>query len=637
MQFRLFRPFGLLLLWLSLSIQPAFAGNPFSSINNQSNDVSLAGDDDGILDPDQAFVLKTWSENGRVFAEWQIAEGHYMYRDKTKIIPAKGSELTTSNFIIDKGELKHDDFFGDIYVFHNQAKSSTAIGNAQNGIKNASFKIKYQGCSEVSGICYPPITKTITLNVEPVTDAATSILSEPVITGTASTETKASSKSAPAEHVSEQDEVANLLKNGSVWISLLTLFGIGLLLAFTPCVFPMIPILSSIIVGQGEKVSTSRSFSLSVSYVMGMASINTIAGVAAALSGASLSVMLQTPWVLAVFAGVFVVLSFAMFGFYELQMPGFIQNRLTEVSNNQKSGSLVGAMIMGLLSAVVVGPCVAAPIFGVLLFISQTGDPYFGGLALFTLSLGMGAPLIAIGTSAGKLLPKAGAWMDTVKAVFGVSLLAVAIYMIRSIVSDFVVLLLSATLLIVSAVYMGALDGLKENSTGWNRFWKGIGVILFIYGATLVLGAVSGGNSLITPLKGIAMSSGGAQAEDSHMQFKKIKGIDGLNAALAEAKAQNKSVMLDFYADWCVSCKEMESLTFTDPAVKTALSNTVLLQADVTANDDLDKTLYKHFKIVGPPAIMFYNVQGKELKSYQVVGYMKADKFSAHIKQAFKR
>ena len=622
MRLQLSRVLGSVLLLLSFLIQPAFAENPFSSLSNQNDEVSLSsgfGGEDEILEVDQAFRLTTYSENGRFIAEWQIADGHYLYRDKTKIIAADNSPVTTSNFVVDEGELKHDDIFGDVYVFHHQAKASLAVNNAKDGVKNASFKVKYQGCSEISGICYPPETKTITLDISPVSNAAASTIDS----------------TAPAAPVSEQDQIADLLKNGSVWLSLITLFGIGLLLAFTPCVFPMIPILSSIIVGQGKAISTSRGFSLSVAYVLGMASINTVAGIAAALTGESLAVMLQTPWVLASFAGVFVILSLAMFGFYELQMPGFIQNRLTEVSNRQKSGSLAGAVVMGLLSAVIVGPCVAAPMFGVLLFISQTGDPYFGGLALFALSLGMGAPLIAIGTSAGKLLPKAGAWMDTVKAVFGISLLMVAIWMIRSIVSEQVVMFLSATLMIVSAVYMGALDGLKAEATGWTRFWKGTGLVIFLYGVILMLGAASGSASILSPLKGV-VSNGASLVTEQHLQFKKIKGVEGLNKALAEAKAQNKSVMLDFYADWCVSCKEMESLTFTDPAVQSALANTVLLQADVTANDEQDKSLYKHFKIIGPPAIIFYDAQGEELKPYQVVGYMPADKFSNHISQAFK-
>ncbi|HED34782.1 MAG TPA: protein-disulfide reductase DsbD [Gammaproteobacteria bacterium] len=635
MFFQLSRLFSLSLLLLSLFTQPVLAGNPFSSLNGLNDDIGLnsMGGEDEILDPDEAFVLKTWSENGRIFAEWKIADGHYMYRDKTKILAAEGSAFTTSNYVTDKGDFKKDEFFGDLYVFHNQAKASLAINNSEKGIKNARFKVKYQGCSEVSGICYPPITREITLDLLPFSAAnATPVQAAPA-------DNSSSSDTSPPEeeHVSEQDQIASLLKDGSVWISLITLFGIGLLLAFTPCVFPMIPILSSIIVGQGKEISTGRGFSLSLAYVLGMASINTAAGVAAALTGESLAVMLQTPWILASFAGVFVLLSFAMFGFYELQMPAAIQNRLTSVSNKQKSGSLAGATVMGLLSAVIVGPCVAAPMFGVLLFISQTSDPVFGGIALFSLSLGMGAPLILIGTSAGKLLPKAGAWMDTVKAVFGISLLAVAIWMIRSIVAEEVVLLLSAALLIISAIYMGALDGLKAEATGWTRFWKGWGLILFIYGTILMLGAASGSGSMLTPLKGLASSGGSAQSQQqSHLQFKKIKGLDGLNAALAEARAQNKNVMLDFYADWCVSCKEMETLTFEDPTVKAALADTVLLQADVTANDEQDKSLYRHFNIIGPPSIMFYNQQSEELRRYRVVGYMPAEKFSAHIKRAFK-
>ena len=621
MFFQQLRQISLAAVLLLIFSTPGFAENPFSAISDLNSEISLsnsfAGEDE-ILEPDQAFILKTWSENGRVHAEWKIADGHYLYRDKTKILPADSDKLSTSNFVIDEGELKHDEFFGEIYVFHHQAKASIAVNNALDGIQNAKFKVKYQGCSEISGICYPPITKDVSLNISPITDAAASTLDSTTST-------------AP---ISEQDQIADLLKNGSVWISLITLFGIGLLLAFTPCVFPMIPILSSIIVGQGKEISTSRGFSLSVAYVLGMASINTAAGVAAALTGESLAVMLQTPWVLASFAGVFVLLSLAMFGFYELQMPGFIQNRLTEVSNKQKSGSISGAVTMGLLSAVIVGPCVAAPMFGVLLFISQTGDPYFGGLALFALSLGMGAPLIAIGTSAGKLLPKAGVWMDAVKAVFGVSLLAVAIWMIRSIVPEQVVLLLTAVLLIISAVYMGALDALKAEATGWTRFWKGSGLVIFIYGITLILGATAGSTSIISPLKGI-VSGGASHSTETHLEFKTIKGMDGLNQALADAKAQNKTVMLDFYADWCISCKEMESFTFTDATVQKNLENTVLLKADVTANDEQDKALYKHFKIIGPPAIMFYNKQGEELKPYRVVGFMPADKFSAHVKQAF--
>ena len=621
MHLQLLRVISSLLLLLSLITQPAFAENPFSSINGSDEGVSLSsgfGGEDEILEVDQAFKLTTRSENGRMIAEWQIADGHYLYRDKTKIIAADNSSFTTSNYVVSEGELKHDDIFGDVYVFHHQAKASLAIDNAKDGVKNASFKVKYQGCSEISGICYPPETKTITLNISPISNAAASTI-------------ESTNSTAP---VSEQDQIAASLSSGSTILTLLSFFGFGLLLAFTPCIFPMIPILSSIIVGEGKNITTRRAFTLSLVYVLAMAVAYTAAGVFAGLFGENIQAAFQNPWILSSFAAVFVVLSFSMFGFYDLQMPNFIQSRLTEVSNNQKGGTRTGVAIMGFLSALIVGPCVAAPLAGALIYIGQTGDAVLGGTALFALSMGMGAPLIVIGTSAGKLLPRAGMWMDAVKAVFGVMMLGVAIWMLERILPATITMLLWAILLIVSAIYMGAMETLKAEATGWTKLWKGTGLVLLIYGIIIMLGVAAGSQSLFQPLKGIAASS--SQAAEAHLVFKKIKGVDGLNQALADAKAQNKTVMLDFYADWCISCKEMESLTFTDPAVQSALANTVLLQADVTANDEQDKSLYKHFKIIGPPAIIFYNAQGDELKPYQVVGYMPAEKFSAHIKQAFK-
>lgn len=583
----------------------------------------LGDDSNDILSPDDAFKLDTSISNNKLLANWVIADGHYLYRDKFKLSLIDANGVESGAFELPAGEMKNDEFFGKIYVFHHQANASLAVINNTTKEQKVTFKVRYQGCSELSGICYPPITKKIPF-VIPISSAEAATL-EPAQSNnddTANNET----------YVSEQDEIANLLKSGSVWLSLVTLFGIGLLLAFTPCVFPMIPILSSIIVGQGEKVSTSRSFSLSVAYVLGMAAINTAAGVGAALTGESLAVLLQTPWVLISFAGVFVALSFAMFGFYELQMPSFIQNRLTAFSNNQKSGSISGAVVMGLLSAVIVGPCVAAPMFGVLLFISQTGDPYFGGLALFALSLGMGAPLIAIGTSAGKLLPRAGAWMDTVKAFFGVTLLAVAIWMLERVIPAPVSMSLWALLLIISAIYIGATNTIEHGISGWTKLWKGLGIFLLAYGLLILVGVAAGGKDVFQPLKGIAVASSATGMQQSaHLQFKQIKGVDGLNKAIAEAKAQGKPVMLDFYADWCVSCKEMEALTFNDTAVQKKLENFVLLQADVTPNDELDKELYEHFKIIGPPAIMFYGTDGQEHNSLRVVGYMPAADFISVI------
>jgi thiol:disulfide interchange protein DsbD len=449
------------------------------------------------------------------------------------------------------------------------------------------------------------------------------------------TPTPAVTQATPAgEPISEQDSIAASLASGNIILTLLTFFGLGLLLAFTPCVFPMIPILSGIIIGQGEKITTGKAFSLSLAYVLAMAATYTVAGVLAGLFGANIQVWFQNPWVLGVFAGIFVLLSLSMFGFYELQMPNAIQSRLTEVSNKQKGGSLVGAAIMGLLSALIVGPCVTAPLVGALIYIGQTGDAVLGGAALFFLSLGMGAPLLVIGTSAGKLLPRAGAWMDATKAVFGVLLLGVAIWLIERVIPEAVTLVLAAALLIISAIYMGALEPIREAASGWMRLWKGIGIIMLIWGAIMLFGAASGGSDLLQPLKGIHGSSAAMTTEQAQneLHFRKVKSLADLEQAVDEARGNGQPVMFDFYADWCVSCKEMEKYTFTDPGVQKALEGVMLLQADVTANDAQDKELLANFGIIGPPAILFFDKKGVEKRNYRVVGYKPAEEFAAHIR-----
>ncbi|MFW2374606.1 MAG: protein-disulfide reductase DsbD [Gammaproteobacteria bacterium] len=606
---------AVLILCLTFAGHSAWASDPFSAIGPMGG--GFGGGADDILEPDQAFILSTRSEAGQVVAHWEIAEGHYLYRDKIKIIADDNSRVSTGELQIEEGELKHDEYFGDIYVFHHEVQASLPITAIKNEAESVNFKVKYQGCSEISGICYPPITKDISLKLSPIGSAA------------AATTIK---QSGPP--VSEQDRIAESLKSGSSWLTILSFFGFGLLLAFTPCVFPMIPILSGIIIGQGDKISTRSAFTLSVIYVLAMAATYTAAGVVAGVFGENLQAAFQNPWILGSFAAVFVLLSLSMFGFYELQMPNAIQSRLTEYSNKQQGGTYVGVAIMGFLSALIVGPCVAAPLAGALIYIGQTGDAVLGGLALFALSMGMGAPLVVIGTSAGKLLPRAGAWMDAIKAIFGVMLLGVAIWMLERIIPATTAILLWAILFIVSSIYMGALEGLKAESTGWTRLWKGLGLILFAYGMLLLIGASAGSKDMLQPLKGLAMASSPSAQNQQHLKFKQIKGLAGLNQQLAIAQQQQKPVMLDFYADWCVSCKEMEKYTFNDPAVQAELKNTLLLQADVTENDKQDKQLYQHFGIIGPPAIIFYDPQGKEQRNYRVVGYMPAETFGPHIKQA---
>jgi len=406
-------------------------------------------------------------------------------------------------------------------------------------------------------------------------------------------------------------------------------FGFGLLLAFTPCVFPMIPILSGIIAGQGAGLTTRKAFVLSLVYVLAMALTYTLVGVLAGLLGANLQAAFQNPWILTAFALVFVGLALSMFGFYELQLPSSLQSKLAELSNRQQGGTLIGVAIMGLLSALIVGPCVAPPLFGALIYIGHTGDALLGGLALFALSLGMGVPLILIGTSVGRYLPRAGAWMNTVKAVFGVALLGVAILMLERLLPPALAMVLWALLLICSAVYMGALNQLQPGANAWFKLWKGLGLVLLIYGALMLIGAAAGGRDTLQPLRGLIPGGGVEQ-----LGFKRIKSVADLERELAQARSDGQPVLLDFYADWCVSCQEMERYTFSDPSVMAELRRFVRLQADVTANDAEDRALIQgRFGLPGPPAILFFDRAGRELTHFRLVGFKPAEPFARHLRQ----
>jgi thiol:disulfide interchange protein DsbD len=456
-------------------------------------------------------------------------------------------------------------------------------------------------------------------------------------TTTKSVSSSSSNNSSPADFQSEQDRIAHTLASGKGWITVAAFYGFGLLLAFTPCVFPMIPILSGIIVGQGSSMTAKQAFTLSLVYVLAMAITYTIAGILVGLSGENIQVWFQNPWVLSTFAGIFALLSLSMFGFYELQMPNSIQSRLTQLSNKQQGGTLVGAAIMGLLSALIVGPCVTAPLIGALIYIADTGDAFLGGVALFSLSMGMGTPLLVIGTSAGKLLPKAGYWMDATKAVFGVLLLGVGIWLLERILPIEIIMALIGVLLIVSAIYMGAIDAIKQEASGWFRLWKGVGLVMMIYGAMLLIGAASGSKSILQPLKGVTLAGTGLEQNQHELKFEQIKGMAGLKTVLETAQREKRTLLLDLYADWCISCKEMEAYTFTDAQVQTALNNVILVQADVTQNDEADQQLLKELGLFGPPAILFYTSNGQEQRPYRVVGFMPPEKFSQHVIKAFKR
>ncbi len=542
----------------------------------------------------------------QILASWKIADGYYLYRDKLEFRLTGG---TLGAIELPPSKLKSDQFFGDVEIYQ-QPLLEIELPFNQMENPDLILTVKYQGCA-TAGLCYPPITKVMNLTYP---------------TGIDSKDTVANS--------SEQDRLANMLSSASFLYTIIIFFGLGILLSLTPCIFPMIPILSGIIVGQGKDITTYKAFLMSLTYVVAMALTYAVIGALTAILGANLSIAFQTPWILFSFAFVFVILSLSMFGFYELKVPNFIQTKVTNVSNKQQSGTLIGVAIMGVLSAIIVGPCVAAPLVGALIYISQTGDWILGGTALFAMGIGMGLPLLLIGISAGHFLPKADQWMNAVKSVFGVMLLGVAIWMVERVIPAQITILLWASLLIISAIYMGALD--KFDNTGWYKLWKGIGVIFLIYGIILIIGAAAGSNSLLQPLQVFQTTNTIGQNSDENnetkvAEFKNIKGISGLESELAAVVGQ--PVVLDFYADWCISCKEMEHFTFSDPDVQKGLANFVLLKADVTPNDDQDQALYKRFGIFGPPAILFFDSNGQEQRSSRIVGFMPAKEFSQHLKK----
>ncbi len=589
---------------------------------------------DDIVPPDRAFRFRASSEDGRSLqAYWQIADGTFLYRDKIQLSIEANDGTRLGDYTLPPGEIEHggirpDGSIGDVAVLRHDFDLKIPLLRGSTSATRVSLSARYQGCAD-RGICYPPVTKRVSLDL-PRIDKPTS---GATLSGRTTAEARGTPTGTGAEPVAEQDRLAKRLASGGIWVAIASFFLLGLGLAFTPCVFPMIPILAGIIAGQGATITPRRAFLFSLVYVLSMAATYTAAGVLAALFGENLQAAFQNRWVLSAFALVFVALALSMFGFYNLQLPSSLQSRLAAVSNRQRGGNLIGVAIMGLLSALIVGPCVAPPLAAALIYIGQTGDAVLGGSALFALSLGMGAPLIAIGTSAGNLLPKAGAWMDTVKGVFGVLMLGLAIYLLERILPAAVSMALWGTLFIVASVYMGALKSLPGEATGWARLWQGLGLVLLVYGALMLVGAAAGGRDTLQPLRGVAFGAGGP-AEAPQAAFRRINTVDDLDRALATAAARGQPVMLDFYADWCTYCIEFEKYVFSDPKVAAALRPFVLLQADVTDNDAADKALLARFGITAPPAILFFGPNGRERKNFRVVGFMPSEEFATHVRQA---
>ena len=615
---------GLALL-LALLAGPA-AGGLFDRFGGASQE--------RILDAGQAFQLAVdMLDPATVEARWLIAPGYYLYRNKfqLRLVGAQGVEIAATD--IPPGEPKDDPYFGRQAVFHNEAVIVARLRRDSPSAQTLRLQADYQGCAEV-GVCYPPLSQAVTVALPalPPTPPAMATVDD-VLNADPSPSVGAASTTAPADNEPEPDRLARLLGEQRFW-AIPAFFGFGLLLAFTPCVFPMIPILSSLIAGQGASLTRRRALLLSLTYVLAMAATYTVAGVLAALLGQNIQAWFQNPWIIGGFSGLFALLALSMFGFYDLQLPARLQNRLVDWSNRQRGGHHAGVAVMGLLSALIVSPCVAPPLIGALTFIAVTGDLALGAAALFALSLGMGAPLLVIGASAGHWLPHAGHWMERIKTVFGVALLAVALWLLERILPAAATMVLWATLLIVTATYMGALQPAVHGAPAWRTLVKGLGLVLLIYGVLLLVGVAAGGRDPWQPLRGVGLVANAAGTAQPP-SFRRVKTVADVDQALRDAGG--RPVLLDFYADWCASCKELERYTFADPDVRATLTGFTALRVDVTAHDAADRDLLKRFGLVGPPVILFFGPDGRERREYRLVGFVDAARFNAHLRSLLRR
>lgn len=610
------KPLGWGWLWLALLLAllagPA-AGGLFDRLGSSSKE--------RILEADQAFQLTISAPDPlTIEARWLIAPGYYLYRDKFQLTLLDAPGVVIAGTEIPPGEPKDDPYFGRQQVFHGEAVVVARLRREPSAAQTVQLKADYQGCAEL-GVCYPPLSQTESVALL----ATASSPSPPAMAGGEGP--KAEAKPVPAETEAEPDRLTRLLGEQR-FLAIPAFFGFGLLLAFTPCVFPMVPILSSLIAGQGANLTRRRAILLSLTYVLAMAATYTVAGVLAALLGQNVQAWFQNPWVIGAFSGLFVLLALSMFGLYDLQLPAHLQNRLVDWSNRQRGGHHASVAAMGLLSALIVGPCVAPPLIGILTFIAVTGDLVLGAAALFALSLGMGAPLLIVGASTGHWLPRAGHWMERIKMVFGVLLLLVALWLLERILPATVTMVLWATLLIVIATYMGALQPVVHGAPAWRTLVKGLGLVLLIYGILLLVGVAAGGRDPWQPLRGVGFVANAAPAAQP-LAFRRVKSISDVEQAVRDANG--RPVMLDFYADWCASCKELERETFADAKVRAALTGMVTLQADVTAHDAADQALLRRFGVIGPPAILFFGPQGQERREQRVVGFMAAGPFNEHL------
>ncbi|MCT7577856.1 protein-disulfide reductase DsbD [Aliarcobacter butzleri] len=552
-----------------------------------------------VLEPEEAFKVKFIKNEDSLNIKFELGKDIYLYHDKLQINILKPQKIEITKELNIPNPVNYEEFivhFDDLNLTipYNLLKSKVDS-------KEFEIELKFQGCSK-AGLCYAPMSQKQILmfgeNIE--------------------------NKNINLENLNETDSIANSLKEKNLLLVLLTFFGFGLLLSLTPCVFPMIPILSSIIVGasKNETMTASRGFFLSLVYVLSMSVAYTIAGVIAGIFGANLQVALQNPYVLVIFALIFVALAFSMFGYFEIRLPQAIQNRVNKTTDGKEKQGILGIAIMGFLSALIVGPCVAPPLAGALVYIGQTGDAILGGLALFVMSLGMGVPLLLIGLGAGKFMPKPGGWMESITKIFGIVMLGVAIWLLDRVLDASIIIYLWALLLLGSAIYLKIYQHILTQL---------ITVVIFILGVILFVGAISGATNPLNPLEKFT-SSKMTQVFDEKLIFKKIKNIQELELAI---KNSNKPVMLDFWASWCVSCKELEEITFQDEQVINKLQKFTLLKADVTENNDEDKALQKKFGVVGPPALIFWDKDKNEIQASRIIGYKNPKDFLEIVNKNF--
>lgn len=591
---------------------------------------ALAADE--FLEPEVAFRLSARPDSEqRLEIRFDIAPGYYLYADKFGVesVPVG---LGLGPLQIPKGKVKYDETFQkDVETFRDHVTMTLALPPA-GGVP---FKllVSNQGCAD-KGLCYPPTQRA--LRVEPASGGGAlrvALLTE----AEAAAWSPQSSSALPARDTAPVGKAVDAPRDFSAVLgsrNLLLVAGVfllgGLLLSLTPCVLPMVPILSSIIVGQSGSVTPARGFRLALAYSLGMALVYTGFGMAAGLAGEGLAAALQNAWVLGGFALALVALSLSMFGAYELQLPSALQSRLAQWSGRLQGGNDVGVFLMGGVSAVIVGPCVAAPLAGALVYISQTRDVVLGGVALFAMAIGMSVPLLLVGLSAGSLLPRAGAWMERIKHGFGFMLLGVALWMVSPVMPTWAFMLGLGALALACAVYLGAFERIEHSMTPRRAMTKAAGLLFALVAALQLVGAASGGRNALQPIAhwSAGLGGGATQGQRSELAFQPVANLAALDAAL---RTTSRPAMLDFYADWCVSCKEMEGLTFTDDAVRQRLANMTLLRVDVTANSDDDKALMRRFGLFGPPALLFFQPGGEEMTQSRVIGYQDARTFLEHL------